>query len=187
LTIAFSVTTVVSYGVHVHLIAYLLDHGYGGAFAAFTTGLVGAAQVLGRILLGLIGDRVPLRVSTALVLGIQPLSLLILLLVPGAVGIFAFIAIFGAAKGAMTLVRPAFVADLYGRERYASIAGVLAAFVTVANALAPVGVGAAHDRLGSYDPLFWAFVALSVVPSGAILLVRRPMAAPEPRPVMGSS
>jgi MFS family permease len=173
LTVAFSATTVVSYGVHVHLIAYLLDHGYGAAFAAAMTGLVGAMQVLGRILLGVLGDRVSLRASTATVLGIQPLSLLILLLVPGALGIVVFIAIFGAAKGAMTLVRPAYVASLYGRERYASIAGVLAAFVTVANALAPVGVGAAHDRLGSYDPLFWAFVVLSAVPIGAVLLVRR--------------
>jgi hypothetical protein len=182
LTIAFSTTAIVSYGVHVHLIAYFLDQGYSGGFAAATTGLIGAAQVLGRILLGIIGDRVSLRISTALVLGIQPLSLVILLLLPGPVGIFAFIAIFGAAKGAMTLVRPAYVASLYGRERFASIAGVLAAFVTVANALAPFGVGAGHDALGTYDPLFWAFVALSIIPSGAILLVRQPGPAAQSTP-----
>jgi MFS family permease len=180
LTIAFSTTSLVSYGVHVHLLAYLVDHGSSPAFAAVATGMVGAMQVLGRIMLGLVGDRLPLRVSTALVLGIQPLSLLFLLLLPGAVGIWGFIAIFGAAKGAMTLVRPAYVAHLYGRERYASIAGVLAAFVTVANGLAPFGIGAAHDLLGSYEPLFWAFVGLSVVPCGAILLVRRTPIATAP-------
>jgi len=182
LTIAFSATTLVSYGVHIHLIAYLQDHGYSGAFAAAATGLVGAMQVLGRILLGVLGDRVPLRISTAAVLGIQPLSLLLLLLVPGPSGIFTFIAIFGAAKGAMTLVRPTYVASLYGRERYASIAGVLAAFVTVANAVAPFSVGVGHDWLGSYDPLFWAFVGLSIIPCGAILLVRRRAGVGEVRP-----
>jgi MFS family permease len=178
LVVAFSLTTLVSYAVHVHLVAYLQDRGYDLAFAAATTGLVGAMQVLGRILLGLLGNRVSLRVSTAVVLGIQPLSLLVLLLVPGPLGVFTFIAIFGAAKGAMTLVRPAYVASLYGRARYASIAGALAAFVTVANALAPVSAGAAHDYFGSYDPLFWAFIALSAIPSGAVLLIRRPAATP---------
>jgi MFS family permease len=168
--------------VHVHLVAYLQDRGYDAAFAAAATGLVGAMQVLGRIILGLLGDRVPLRVSTAVVLGIQPLSLLVLLLLPGPLGVFSFIAIFGAAKGAMTLVRPAYVASLYGREWFASIAGVLAAFVTVANALAPVSAGAAHDLFGSYDPLFWTFVGLSIIPSGAVLFVRRPARSVEPAP-----
>jgi hypothetical protein len=36
-----------------------------------------------------------------------------------------FVVLFGAAKGCMTLVRPAFVAELDGRAHYASIAGVL--------------------------------------------------------------
>jgi hypothetical protein len=96
-----------------------------------------------------------------------------LLLVPGPLGVFAFIALFGASKGVQTLVRPAYVATLYGRERYASIAGALAAFVTAANALAPVSGGAAHDLFGSYEPLLWAFVGLSAVAAGAALRVRR--------------
>jgi hypothetical protein len=72
------------------------------------------------------------------------------------------------------------VASLYGRERYATIAGVLAAFVAAANALAPISAGAAHDVLGTYDPIFWAFVALSIIPSGAVLLARRPTPASPP-------
>jgi MFS family permease len=171
--VAFSLSTVVSIAVHVHLVAYLQDGGYSLAFAAGATGMVGAMQVFGRIILGLLGDRVPRRVTTALVLAIQLVSLVVLLVVPGAVGVFAFIALFGAAKGALTLLRPAYVADLYGRERYASIAGALAAFVIVATALAPISAGAAYDLLGTYVPLFWGFVVLSIIPVGAVLLVRR--------------
>ena len=33
--------------------------------------------------------------------------------------------------------------------------------------------GAAYDVLHSYDPLFWAFVVLSAIPVGAVLLARR--------------
>jgi len=179
LVVAFSLSTLVSFAVHVHLVAYLQDRGYEATLAATATGLIGAMQVLGRILLGLLGDRVSLRVSTALTLGIQPIALLVLLLVPGPLGVFTFIALFGASKGVQTLVRPAYVATLYGRERYASIAGALAAFVTGANALAPISGGAAHDMLGSYEPLLWAFVGLSAVAAGAALLVRRGSASVE--------
>jgi MFS family permease len=179
LVVAFSLSTLVSFAVHVHLVAYLQDRGYEATLAATATGLIGAMQVLGRILLGLLGDRVSLRVSTALTLGIQPIALLVLLLVPGPLGVFTFIALFGASKGVQTLVRPAYVASLYGRERYASIAGALAAFVTGANALAPISGGAAHDMLDSYEPLLWAFVALSAVAAGAALLVRRGPASVE--------
>jgi MFS family permease len=72
----------------------------------------------------------------------------------------------------VTLVRPAFVADVYGRERYGTIAGALAAFVTVATAAAPLSGGAAYDLFGAYDPLLWTFAALSAVSSALVLLVR---------------
>jgi MFS family permease len=176
LVVAFSISTLVSFAVHIHLFAYLLDRGYEPTLAAAATGLIGAMQVLGRIILALPGNRVSLRTSTAVVLGIQPLSLLVLLLAPGPLGVFTFIALFGTSKGAQTLVRPAYVANLYGRERYATIAGALAAFVTAANALAPVSGGIAYDLFGSYDPLLWAFVALSSIAAAAILLVRSPAA-----------
>lgn len=66
------------------------------------------------------------------------------------------------AKGVLTLIRPAYVASLYGRSRYGSIAGALAAVVIAATAFAPISAGAAHDLLGSYDPLLWPFVVLLV-------------------------
>jgi MFS family permease len=81
--------------------------------------------------------------------------------------------LFGAAKGCLTLVRPAFVADLYGRANYASIAGVLAFVVTLAQAGAPVGAGAAYDALGGYQPILWGLVAVSALASASVLLVRR--------------
>jgi hypothetical protein len=60
------------------------------------------------------------------------------LLVPELAGVIAFIVpfvlfvLFGAAKVCLTLVRPAFVADLYGPGHSASIAGVPAFAVTAA-------------------------------------------------------
>lgn len=141
--------------------------------------MVGAMQVVGRILLGLLRNQVSLRVKAAVVLGILPIGLLALLLISGQFGIVAFIVFFGASKGASTLVRPAFADDIFGRERYATIAGALAGFVMTATALAPISGGAAYDVFGSYDPMIWRFVLLSALSAaGAVLLV--PQEAPTP-------
>lgn len=172
LAVAFSLNMLVSIAVSVHLIAYLQDRGYDLTLAATATGLIGAMQVAGRIVLAVFGDRLPLRVLTAIILGLQPVSLVILLLFPGAIGLWSFIVVFGASRGIMSLLRPLFVANLYGRERFGSISGALAAFVTASTAIAPLGAGVAYDVMGSYDPLFWAFVLLSILSAGVILLVR---------------
>lgn len=172
LALAFSLNSVASIAVYTHLIAYMHDRGFEPTLAASLSGLVGAMQVVGRIILGALGDRVPLRVNAAVVLGLQPVAFVTLMLVPGLAGLVIFVILFGASRGAVTLVRPAFVADIYGRERYGTIAGALAAFVTIATAAAPLSGGVAYDLFGAYDPLLWTFAVLSVLSSGLVLLVR---------------
>jgi len=169
LMLGFCLSTAVAFGVHIHLVPILLDGGYSPTLAAALAGLVGAMQVVGRIVMGPLAGRVPLRMLAASVLAIQPIAILTLLLVPGLLGVAAFVVLFGAAKGCMTLVRPAFVAELYGRTNYASIAGVLAFAVTLAQAGAPVGAGAAYDALGGYQPILWALVLVSAMASVCLL------------------
>jgi MFS family permease len=173
LMLAFCLSTAVAFGVHVHLVSILLDRGYAPTLAATLAGLVGAMQVLGRILMGPLAGHMPLRTLAASVLAVQPVALVVLLLVPGTLGVVLFVALFGAAKGCLTLVRPAFVADLYGRTNYASIAGVLAFAVTLAQAAAPVGAGAAYDVFGGYEAVLWALVVASGVASLALLPAQR--------------
>lgn len=173
LAVAFSLSTIVNIAIGVHLVAYLQDRAFDPGFAATATGLIGAMQVAGRIVLMLLGERLPLRVVSAVVLAIQPLSIVVLLLAPSVAGVFAFIFLFGTMKGALTLIRPSVVVALYGRARYATMAGALAAFVMGATALAPISAGAAFDIMHSYVPLFWAFVVLSALPVPAVLLARR--------------
>jgi len=172
LVLAFGLSTAVAFGVQVHLVPILLERGYEPTFAAVLAGLVGAMQVLGRILMMPLAGRVRLHSMSAVVLALQPLALVVLIVVPGAQGVVIFVTLFGAAKGCMTLVRPAFVAELYGRAHYASIAGVLAFAATLAQAMAPVGAGAAFDAIGRYDPILWGFVGASALAATALLQAR---------------
>ena len=102
-----------------------------------------------------------------------PVSVMVLLVVPATVGVFMFVVLFGAARGAGTLIRPTLLAHLYGRTQYASIAGVLQFSLSIAQAIAPVGAGAAYDRLHSYEPIFWGLTGLSTLAVLAVLPARR--------------
>jgi MFS family permease len=172
LVVAFWLATLSTIAVGVHILPYLEDRGYDATFAAGVTGLIGAMQVLARLLLAPFGNRPNPRLLAASILALQPLALVVLLLVRSTPGVFLFVILFGAQRGLTTLVRPALLADLYGRAQYASIAGVMQFAISLAQAAAPVGAGIAYDLSGSYEPVFWALAVISALAVVAILPAR---------------
>jgi MFS family permease len=172
-TLAFCLSTAVAFGAQLHLVPILLERGFSPTLAATIAGLIGATQVVGRVLMTPFTGRVSLRSLAIAVLALQPVALLVLIMVPEFAGVIVFVVLFGAAKGCMTLVRPALVADLYGPAHYASIAGVLAFAATMTQAAAPLGAGAAYDAIGRYDPVLWMLVLVSALASLCLLPVRR--------------
>ena len=169
LTAAFWLATVSTAAVGVHFFPYLQDRGYDATFAASLTGLIGAMQVGARLLLTPFGNRVQPRLLAASILALQPLSLLALLLIRSTAGVVVFVILFGAQRGLNTLARPALLADLYGAAQFASIAGVLQFALSLAQAAAPFGAGAAYDALHSYEPVLWALAVVSALAVLAIL------------------
>ncbi len=155
LTLAIVLSAATTVAVNVHLIPYLLGKDYSPAFAATVTGLIGGMQLPGRVLFAPLGRLLPARLMTVLVFLLQGTALGILLVVPGATGVLAFVVIFGMSNGMATLLRAARVAELFGPAAYGSIAGVMALWATLARAAAPVGAGTLYDLLGRYEPIFW--------------------------------
>ena len=149
-------------GLNVHLVPYLSGRGFDLGTAATIAGLVGAMQVVGRLLLAPLERRVPASALVAGVYALQPIAILVLLLVSGAWVPFVFVVLFGSGRGVDTLIRNTVVARLYGPRRFASIQGVLGLVITVALAAGPVGLGAVYDRFGGYEHGF-AFVAFASV------------------------
>lgn len=160
-------------GLPVHLVPYLTGHGYDIAFAASAAGGLGATSLLGRILFAPLESRLASRVVSAGVFALQPIAIAALLLAPSVAGVVAFVVLFGMSRGAETLLRSTIVSGLYGPRRFASIAGVLTVFITAAQALAPVSLGAAYDVQGSYEPSLWALALISVVATTAVYQANR--------------
>ncbi|HZC31121.1 MAG TPA: MFS transporter [Gaiellaceae bacterium] len=160
-------------GVPVHLVAFLHDQGHPLAFAAAATGGLGVAQVLGRLAFAPLAERLSQRALALLIYAGSPVALALLLLVPSALGVIVFVGLFGAARGAETLLRSTLVAGYYGARRFASIYAVLTLFMTAAQALAPLALGAVYDAARTYVPGLWALVALLCGASLSIYMADR--------------
>ena len=160
-------------GLNVHVVPYLVGRGYELGTAAFVAGLVGAMQVVGRLSLAPLERRLSPAVVVGSVYGLQPVAIALLLLLSGPVAPFVFVVLFGASRGADTLIRNTLVARLYGPRRFASIQGVLQLAITAALAVGPVALGALYDRFGGYDVGFWLVAGASVVAAVAVSVATR--------------
>src|SRR5262245_41406470 len=170
LALAFLIQSFSHAGISLHSVPMLIGWGYGPTFAATMIGLVGAMQVVGRIVFAPLRTRLSSRSVTMLILAFQSASFLILWGVPGLYGLVAFVACFGISNGMATLVRASIVAELWGRTHYGAIAGALSVWSTLARAVAPVSIGIAYALGGGYRPVL---VGLAILSALAVLSAGR--------------
>ena len=170
---ALSLGTLSQAAMYVHLIPYLAEKGYGLGLAATLTGFIGASQVLGRVVLTFLEDRLPRDAMMAGIFALQAAALVVLIGSWNPLGVLMFVLPFGAASGAVTISRALAVADFYGPEHYGSIGGVVGMFVIGARTLAPVGAGAMSVALGDYTPVLWTLASGSALAAIAMFMAQR--------------
>jgi MFS family permease len=129
--------------VGVLLVAALRQLGHPATVAATLAGLLGVLSVTGRLVTTGAARRYGMTTVTATVFAVQALGVLALPQVGRTVaGAAVCVIAFGLGFGVAAIARPIIVADRFGTVRYATIAGSLAAPVTLAKAFAPLGAAA---------------------------------------------
>jgi MFS family permease len=162
----------------VHLIGYLVSRGHPATFAAAVAGLLGVLSVTGRLLLTATSRRIRLSTVVAAVFALQAGAALSMPFAAGTkIGAVIAVTGFGLGFGIASLASPALLADRYGTIAYASIAGTLAAPVTLAKATAPLAAAALYTSASNYLPVMAAVGGLLTLATAGIL-VRA--AAPSP-------
>ncbi|SCF04420.1 Predicted arabinose efflux permease, MFS family [Micromonospora coriariae] len=164
----------------VHLVGYLISRGHPATFAATATGLLGVLSVTGRLVLT--AARRHLRVTTivAAVFTTQAAAVLTMpLLADTRAGAVITVVGFGLGFGITSLATPALLADRYGTTAYATIAGRLAAPVTIAKATAPLAAAVLLHTAGGYTPLLTA-VATCCALAAIGMTTRARTPAPQP-------
>jgi hypothetical protein len=160
----------------VHLIPLLVERGLSTAQAAVLAAVVGPMQVGGRVVEYVFGRRFSAAAAGMTALVVLPAALL-LVIVGGAsfLVLAAGLALYGASNGVMTIVRAIVPADLFGRERYATLNGALSVPVILTRAAGPVAASFLWSATGGYGATLWALVLASLLSVAAFgLAVRSP-------------
>jgi predicted MFS family arabinose efflux permease len=180
--VAFVLGSFTSVAVAVHLVPLLIDHGQRPGFAAFAAGLMGLAQIPGRVLFGSLARLLPASTAAGGVFVLAVAALALLALDSGRSVILVFVVAFGMSNGMITLLRATLVADLYGHERYGAISGLVSSFVLPARAAAPFAAALVILLPGGYTTLLLALAALSAIAAlSATVGGARTRPAPPPR------
>jgi len=174
LVLALSLGTMSAIGIRVHILPLLEDRGFDPVYAAWIGGLIGAMQVFGRILYAPTGGRISSTGMVAFIYVAQAVAFGILLLVPTIGGVWTFVVLFGAVHGAMTLARPAILADRFGSTHYGRISSIQYVFQTVATTAAPYGIALLYTGFGnSYQVALILLIALSMLAAVVVLFIGR--------------
>jgi predicted MFS family arabinose efflux permease len=183
LSAALTLTAFGLYAASLTVIPLLTGRGFSATLAATTLGLLGAGQLLGRIVYGPLSASTTPAGRTVVLIGASALTIGLLgaLRGPAAALIAAAVAL-GAARGAITLLQATAVADRWGTARYGTLSGLFAAPITAATALAPWAGTALAEFIGSYAAAFG--ILAGVVVAAALLAWRAPedMSRPRHRP-----
>ena len=147
-----------------------MEKGLTFELAALGLGLIGAGQVIGRLVFLARPRNAGPWVIVAAAAALAGVSLAALALVPGPAWLLIELGVVaGAVRGAYTLVQASAVADRWGTRNYGSINGTFMAPVTIAAALTPAIGPAVAAGVGSFS----AMVAIMAGAAFAALVAAR--------------
>jgi predicted MFS family arabinose efflux permease len=133
-----------------YLIPYLISHHYGAAFAAIIVSIMGASQIVGRVLLLVVhrwlGDQ--WTIPSFFLVQTAGLGILLLASASWQVGVFAFL--FGVGFGGSYPARATVGADRFGTTAYGQINGIIAFLMTLTAALGLVAMGGVSTNSPTY-------------------------------------
>ena len=156
-------------GVLTHLIALVTPVvGAGGAARAVST--TTAAAVFGRLLTGVIVDRVNPRLVASTTLVTQIVGLALLAWAPSGAGLYAGCALFGLGVGNLTTLPGLILALEWPRERFSALVGLVVGINQLTFAFGPSLVGVLSDWAGRYGPALGTCTALQAVAAVMLLL-----------------
>ena len=164
----------------VHLPAYLVDRGQSVDAGAWTIGVIGLFNIIGSLLAGWLGDRMPKRYLLAAIYLFRSAAVLAFIMFPVTP---ASAVTFGAVMGLLWLstVPPTsgLIALMFGTKWFATLFG-LAFFSHQLGGFLGVWLGGVlYEAFGSYDPIWWGSIALGIVSALLHLpIVERPVARP---------
>ncbi|MFC3581168.1 MFS transporter [Sphingomonas hylomeconis] len=157
-------------GAHIHMAQIVKLHGFTPATAASVLGVVAMGILAGRVLVGLLFDRIWAPGVAFASMLLPAIACTLLMGTGGALSVVmtgAFL--LGFAAGAESDVIAFLTARYFGMRHYGRIYGMLYMPFGIGSGVSPILYGAVRDRTGSYDAMLMAAIFMFAI-GGAMLL-----------------
>ena len=151
----------------VHAVPHALDLGTSPTTAASVLSIVGGVSIAGRFILGSASDKIGNKSAHVICFAFVTAAFLSLSVAEELWALYLFAVLYGFAHGGLWAMISPIVAELFGLGSHGAIFGVVFFSCTVGGTAGPVLAGYIFDVTGSYQLIFFACVALSII---AILL-----------------
>jgi MFS family permease len=158
MVIGFSLQSLVSAAILVHMVPLLAGLGLG-ASAAIVGTLFGPSQVLSRFTNMVFGGKLPpLALATIAAVLIPGGVLILILTAPSVVGAMAFAVVFGLGSGLFSIVTGTLPLMLFGSDGYGRLQGKVMAARLIVSAIAPFALAFAMAHIGTLWSLAITFM-----------------------------
>jgi MFS family permease len=165
----------------VHIVPYAIDRGFGEGAGVYLLAVIGAASLIGRLLLTAASDRLGRRNSFAAMYFVMGASFL-LWYMDGQIGgdiavLTIFAALYGLGSGGYVAMIAPLLAEYFGTEKIGSVLGCFMPSVALGGFFGPWLAGHAFDLWGNYDLPILVSAVCGLV---AVVLVMAMPARPYP-------
>jgi MFS family permease len=167
-----------------HMVTHAIDHGIPVMAATTVLSVAGLASLSGRIICGLMADRIGAKRMLLIGLALQAVSVSLYVFTRDLAGFYAVAVMFGFAYGGAMPLYAIIVREYFGARIMGTVFGAVGAVATLGMALGPWVGGWLYDSLGSY---FWLYMGSFGIGLGAVAIAftfrpprRIPAALPSP-------
>jgi MFS family permease len=156
-------------GTAIHLVAHLERVGYSDANATLAMSLVFGFAAIGKIVMGLLADRLTARRALAIDFAIQAVGVALIFPVAHAAAAAIFVAVYGLTVAAPLMLLPLVTAESLGLKRFGLISGLAGLAQTSGAAIGPLVSGRIFDVTQSYSTAFELYIVINFIGALAAL------------------
>jgi MFS family permease len=167
-----------------HMVTHAIDQGIPVMAATTVLSVAGLASLSGRIICGLMADRIGAKRMLLIGLALQAVSVSLYVFTRDLAAFYAVAVMFGFAYGGAMPLYAIIVREYFGARIMGTVFGAVGAVATLGMALGPWAGGWLYDSRGSY---FWLYMGSFGIGLGAVAIAftfrpprRLPAALPSP-------